>query len=99
MTDKGNYSGTRAVKKLTGVTGATEGSVTTIPHGLVLSKIIGLSVLVVAPNGNYIAPTLVSVAEFQYDVFITPTNVQIDLSAANSGSILNGAIIALVTYE
>ena len=58
MTDKGNVSGIRSVKKLTGVTGASEGNSTSIPHGLALAKIIGLNVLVIASNGNYISPGL-----------------------------------------
>ena len=87
------------ITKLTGTTGATEGSTTSIAHGLTLSKIIGLDVLVTANNGNLIPPTFVSVSEFQYDVFIDPTNIRVILSIANSGSILNGAITVLLTHE
>jgi len=88
-----------SVKKLTGITGATEGDTTTIAHGLTLSQIVGLNVLVTASNGNLIPPSFVRVFEFQYDVFIDPTVVRVILSIANSGSILNSAITALLTYE
>lgn len=95
----GNWIGTTVVKKLTGTTGAAEGVAINIAHGLDIAKITGLSVLVKAGNGNLIPPSFVSVSEFQYDAFFTPTNIRVVLSNANSGSILNGAIVALVTYE
>ena len=86
-------------KKLTGTAGATEGSNTTIAHGLTLGKIIGLNVLVTASNGNKIPPGLVSTAEFEYDAFIDSTNVVIVLSSTNSGNMVNGAIVVLLVYE
>ena len=87
------------MKKLTGTTGATEGSSTNISHGLTLNKIIGLSVLVVADNGNVIPPGLVFASGFQYDAFMTPTNVTITLSATNSSNMLSNAITVSLTYE
>lgn len=95
----GNWTGTTIVKKLTGTTGATEGDTTDIAHGLDIAKITGLSVLVLAPNGNLIPPSFVRVSEFQYDAFIDPTNIKVILSIANSGNIKNGTIIVLVTHE
>ena len=95
----GTWAGSILRKKLTGTTGATEGDTTTIAHGLALSQIVGLNVLVTASNGNLIPPSFVRVFEFQYDVFIDPTVVRVILSIANSGSILNSAITVLLTYE
>ena len=96
-------SGSTAVKtkKLTGITGAAEGNATNIVHGLPsISKIIGLQVLVTSPgNGNRIPPSFSYTAEHEYDVYIDATYVRVQLSATNSGSILNGAITALLTYE
>jgi len=87
------------MKKLTGTTGATEGSLTDIPHGLTLSKIIGLSALVVDTNGNVIPPALTYISNFQYDAHLRPTVVRIKLSDTNSGFVVNGAITVLLTYE
>ena len=87
------------LKKLTGTTGATEGNTTSIAHGLTLSKIIGLNVLVTASNGNSIPPELLFPNEFEYNAFLTPTDVIIRLSSTNSGSILSGAIVVLLTHE
>jgi len=87
------------MKKLTGTAGATEGDTTNIAHGLTLSKVIGLQVLVTADNGNLIPPGLVFASEFEYDTFITPTNAVIRLSATNSGNMTGNAITVLLTYE
>ena len=86
-------------KKLTGITGATEGSTTNIAHGLTLSKIIGFMVLVSADNGNSIPPGLVFAAEFEYDAFIDATNAVIRLSDTNSGNMLSNAIVVLIIHE
>ncbi len=88
-------------KKLTGTTGATEGDITNIAHGLPdISKIIGMQVLVTqSTEGNRVPPAFTIVAEHEYDVFILITNVRVVLTATNSGSMLNGAITVLLTYE
>lgn len=87
------------MKKLTGTTGATEGDVVDVVHGLTLSKIIGLQALVTADNGNLIPPELSTVVEFQYSIFIDATNVRLDLSATNSANLLSNAFTVLLTYE
>jgi len=86
--------------KLTGTTGASEGDTTQIVHGLAdRSKIIGAQVLVSSSTGNRIPPNFKSVNEHEFDFFIDTTNVHIYLAATNSGSITNGAITVLITYE
>ena len=95
----GKWTGTFLTKRFTGVTGATEGSTTTIAHGLTLSQIVGLDVLITADNGNLIPPNLVFTPEFQYCAFLTPTNIAIRLGTGNSGNILGNAITVLLTYE
>lgn len=87
------------MKKLTGTTGATEGANVTVAHGLTLSKIIGFDVLVTADNGNLIPMSFVSVVEFEFDAFITSTNVSVNLSATNSANLLSNAFTVLLTYE
>ena len=87
------------MKKLTGTTGATEGSTTSIAHGLTLSKIIGFNVLVTASNGNSITHGLTFSSEFEYDQFIDATNVVIRLSGTNSGNLLSQAIKVLLVFE
>lgn len=87
------------MKKLTGTTGASEGDDTDITHGLTLSKIISLQVLVTADNGNKIPPSLVVVDEYEFDTFLTPTTVTVALSSANSANLTGNAITILLTYE
>jgi len=99
FTQLGSGSPKIKFKKLTGTTDATEGSAINIAHGLTLSKIIGFDVLVTADNGNRIPMSFVSVAEFQFDAFLTSTNVRLVLSFANSGQLLSSAVTVLLTYE
>lgn len=87
------------MKKLTGTTAATEGNNTNIAHGLTLNKIIGFTVLVTASNGNKIPPNLGFTPEFEYEAFLTSTNVIITLDSTNSGNLLSGAITVLITHE
>ena len=86
-------------KKLTGTTGGTEGDITNITHGLDVSKIIGAQVLVTQSSGNRVPPAFTAVVEHEYDFFILASVVRVVLTAANSGSIINGAITVLLTYE
>ncbi len=87
------------MQKFTGTAGATEGDTTTIIHGLTLTKIIGLQSFVTSSNSNLITPALVFSPEFQYDVFLTSTEIAVRLSNTNSGNLINGAITVLLTYE
>ncbi|KKM65790.1 hypothetical protein LCGC14_1487730 [marine sediment metagenome] len=88
-----------AMKKLTGTTGGTEGDITNINHGLTVSKIIGCQVLVTQSSSNLVPPAFTTVVEHEYDFFILASVVRIVLHASNSGSIINGAITVLITYE
>lgn len=85
--------------KFTGIVGASEGDSTLIAHGLNLSDVIGIDVLITSSNGNKIHPALVFVPEFQYDIFLTTTDIQITLSTTNSGNLLNGAIDVVILHE
>ena len=87
------------MKKLTGTTGASEGDTTDIAHGLDKTKVLGMEVWVTNSSGNRVPPVFTSLAEHEYDAFISTTNVRIQLTATNSGSIVNGAITILLTYE
>lgn len=86
------------IKKLTGTTGATEGSTITILHGTSKSKILGVTILV--DDGNILRPVnYTAIPEYEYNYYISATDVAIRLSATNSGNILNKAATILLTYE
>lgn len=86
-------------KKLTGTTGATEGSDTLLAHGLTQSKILSVSVLVADDAGTLIPPSFTATTETNYDFQVTSTNVEINLSGADSATLLSNAITVLITYE
>ena len=88
-----------AMKKLTGTTGATEGDITNLTHGLTVSKIIGCQVLVTQSSSNLVPPAFTAVVEHEYEFFILASVVRIVLTAGKSGSIISGAITVLITYE
>ena len=87
------------MKKLTGTTGGTEGDTTDLTHGLTVSKIIGCQVFVTQSSNNLVPPAFTDVAEHEYEFFILVNVVRVLLTATNSGSIINGAITVLLTYE
>ncbi len=87
-------------KKVTGTTGAAEGNLTSIAHGLTMSKILGYQVLIDRnTSSNKIPPNFTSVGEHEYDAFIDATDIKIQLAATNSGNLLSRPITVLITYE
>lgn len=97
--DVAGVAGVVQTKKLTGTTGASEGDLTAIAHGLDSSKIIGCMVLVTADNGNKICAGLTAIVECNFGVFLGSTNVSIKLSPTNSGELLGNLIEVLLFYE
>jgi hypothetical protein len=87
------------VKKLTGTTAATDGGDVNIPHGLVRSKILSVSVLVESDINTYIPPssTYISGVEYNFDVYIN--TIWIYNIPGNSGNILSRTFKVLITYE
>jgi len=100
-TKLGSGASVPAVKmvKLTGTTAATQGVQTNIPHGLTSSKILGVTVLVEYSPGSSVPPSYNGSAGYEYDYYITSTNISIWPKSGNSGSILSKPIRVLVTYE
>ena len=87
------------VKKLTGTTGANEGDSVDVAHGLTLSKILHVEVLVVANNGNLIPPDFTSVSEFEFEFFLDPTSVKVILNGTNSAQLTGNALRVLIIHE
>ena len=95
----GNDAPKIKIKRLTGTSSATEGSDTTITHGLDKSKIIGAQVLINNASGNRIPPGFIGVNEFQYSFFIDGTYLRVYLHSSNSSSITSRLITILIIYE
>lgn len=87
------------MKKLTGTTGAAEGDDITISHGLTLSKIISVSVIVEASSSLHIHPAFTNQVEHNYNWYLTSTAIRIWNSPSQSGSILSKPVKILITYE
>lgn len=87
------------VKKLTGTTGATEGSTSDVAHGLTSTKIIGITALVYHTSGQAIQAEYTFNAEYQFSCYFNGTNVTIANATTNSANILSKPFTVLVTYE
>lgn len=87
------------MKKITGTTGAAEGDDITISHGLTLSKIISVSVIVEASSSLHIHPAFTNQVEHNYNWYLTSTAIRIWNSPSQSGSILSKPVKILITYE
>lgn len=88
------------VKKLTGTTGAAQGDIIPISHGLTSTKILSITVLVqFETNGQYVPHSYTNTNGYQFDFFSDTTNIQIRNHPTNSGQILSKPIKVMITYE
>ena len=87
------------MKKLSGTTSATQGTFVNIAHGLAVSKIIAIDVLVEYSSNSFIHHSYQFNPGFEFNYFINATNITIANVAANSGSILSKPFKILITYE
>ncbi|WP_028524818.1 hypothetical protein [Runella limosa] len=88
------------VKKLTGTTGAAQGEIIPVPHGLTSTKILSITVLVQFElNGQYVPHSYTNTNGYQFDFYSDATNIQIRNHPTNSGQILSKPIKVMITYE
>ena len=87
------------VKKLTGTTAATDGGNVNIPHGLIFSKILSVSVLVESQTTTYTPPSYTTTSGYEYNYDVYNSTVWIFNIAGNSGNILSKPFKVLITYE
>lgn len=85
------------MKKLTLTNGAT-GVTTPVTHGLTQSKIISVSVLINGSTTNDIPPRS-TYSGFEYDYYVSSTQVFIKNISGNDASIINRPVRILITYE
>lgn len=85
------------MKKLTGTTANASGAVG-IAHGLTQSKILSVSVFVNGNTGNDIPPRS-TYTGFEYDYYVSPTQIFIKNIATNDANIINRPFRILITYE
>lgn len=88
------------MKKLTGTTAAAQGSTTFIAHGLNSAKILAVNVLVqYATVGNDVPSSYNANPGYEFDYYITPTDVVVWPKTGNSVNILSKPLKILITYE
>jgi hypothetical protein len=89
------------MKKLTGTTSATQGGQTSIAHGVNSAKILAVNVLVqyLTTVGFDVPPSYNANPGYEFDFFISSTDVIVWPKTGNSASILSKPIKILVTYE
>lgn len=85
--------------KLTGTTAASQGSQATINHGLTSSKILAINILVEYSTGNSVPPSYNASAGYEFDYYVTTSQIIVITKVSNSASILSKPIRILVTYE
>jgi hypothetical protein len=88
------------MKKLTGACPGAEGGSTSVAHGVTSSKIIGCQVLIdYTGTGVFVPNSYNRNAEYEFDFYITTTDVVVYLSATNSGNLVSDNFVVLLTYE
>ena len=88
------------MKKLTGITSATEGGTTSIAHGVDGSKILAINVLVQYASVGYGIPSSYNANPgYEFIYYVTPTAVIVWTKTGNSSIILSKPIKILISYE
>ena len=87
------------MKKLTGVSSATQNTWVNIPHGLTLSKIISVNIIMIVPGYVNMPPSYNFQAGYEYDYQIASTNIVVLNANGNSANILSKNFTVFITYE
>ena len=100
-TTLGDDASAPAIKmiKYTGTTSSSQGGEALIAHGLTTSKILSVSVIVEASSTFQVHPSYTNNAGYQFNWYLTGTQIRIWNTSSNSGNILSKPIRILVTYE
>ena len=98
-TQLGSNSPSIKMKKLTGTSSATQNTWVNIAHGLTLSKIISVNIIMNIPGFVNIPPSYTFHTGYQYDYQISPTNIVVLNSPTNSSNILSKAFTVHIVYE
>lgn len=93
-----NAPGVKMIK-LTGTTSTFQGGAVSIPHGLNITKILSVSVLVEKTATNLIPPGNTTIAGDEYHYQVTTSQISVTLKSANSGNLLSKPVRVLITYE
>ncbi len=87
------------MKKLTGTTGATEGSRVTVAHGLTGAKILAIDCLILWATNSKMGPGHIYDVGYNYSCYADNVNINVRLDATGSENVTSKAFTVLITYE
>ena len=87
------------MKKLTGTTGATEGSRVTVAHGLTGAKILAIDCLILWATNSKMGPGHIYDVGYNYSCYADNININVRLDATGSENVTSKAFTVLITYE
>jgi hypothetical protein len=87
------------IKKLTGISSATQNTWVNIPHGLTRDKIVGVSIVMKLPAYVDLPPSYTYNAGYEYHYQITNNDIVVINANGNSGNILSKNFTIVITYE
>jgi len=87
------------MKKLTGVSAGAQNTWVNIAHGLTLSKIISVNVILAVPGFVNVPPAYTYNAGYEYQYQVAASNIVVINTNGNSANILNKNFTVLITYE
>ena len=87
------------MKKLTGTTGATEGSRVTVAHGLTGAKILAIDCLILWATNSKMGPGHIYDVGYNYSCYADNVNINVRLDATGSENVTSKEYTVLITYE
>jgi hypothetical protein len=99
FTKLGSSSPNIKMKKLTGISASSQNAWVNIAHGLTLSKILSVSIIMTIPSFVNLAPSYTYQPGYEYQYQIAAANIVVINSTANSSNILSKSFTILITYE
>ncbi|HTJ48362.1 MAG TPA: hypothetical protein VL443_02830, partial [Cyclobacteriaceae bacterium] len=87
------------IKKLTSTSGSSEGFDVGVLHGITISKLLGILIVIESTTNSFIGPNYTINPELQYSYYTTSTEIRIVGASTNSGSILSKPIEITLVYE
>jgi hypothetical protein len=87
------------MKKLTGTSAATQNAWTNIAHGLTMSKILSVNIIMSIPGFVNLPPSYTYQTGYEYQYQVAASNIVVINSATNSSNILSKTFTILIVYE
>jgi hypothetical protein len=87
------------MKKLTGTTSASQGGSVSIAHGLTVSKILSVTILVEYFTDAFVPASYQYNTGYEFTFWMTASQINVVNVAGNSVNVLSKPFKILITYE